>query len=81
MVAHNHQAPWRTAMDQKVLRARKRREIEALSRYAPRTLPHITATIPERKEPKARERTENHTGLQSVKVLQHHRGKTYKPGT
>lgn len=27
----------------------------------PRTLPPIAATIPDRKEPKARERTENHT--------------------
>lgn len=29
----------------------------------PRMLPPIAATIPDRKEPKARERTENHTRI------------------
>lgn len=65
-VAQSHQAPCKTTMTQKVLRARVRRGILVRSRYWPSMFPVVTAMMPESKDPRARARTENHTVRESV---------------
>lgn len=38
----------------------------AVERLTPRILPAVTATIPPKKDPRARDRTENHTASVSI---------------